>query len=111
MARFTSIPAVPIGVDGRVSLVLNALKENVELLSGARGATATHAVLSGQITTRGASGNFTGVTAQGQGFTVGGQMVAGYDDYTKLITDVQTLAADVAALRDTLNVLIAQLRG
>lgn len=111
MARFTSVPTIPVGVDGRVSLVLNALKENVEVLTGARGDAASHAVVSGQITTRGATGSFTGVTAQGQGFTVGGQMVAGYDDYTKLISDVQTLAADVAILRETLNALIAQLRG
>lgn len=111
MARFTAIPTIPVGVDSRVSLVLNALKENVELLSGARGDTATHAVLSGQITSQGASGSFTGITAQGQGFTVGGQQVAGYDDYAKLISDVQTLAADVATLRATFNALITQLRG
>jgi outer membrane murein-binding lipoprotein Lpp len=111
MARFTSVPTIPTGAGGAAGLVLNALKENVELLTGARGDKATHAVVSGQITLSGATGTFVGVTAQGQGFTVGGQMVAGYDDYAKLITDVQTLAADVATLRQTVNTLISQLRG
>ena len=51
------------------------------------------------------------VTAKGTGFTISGQEVAGLDDFSKLILDVQTLAGDVAERRATLNFLIRQLKG
>jgi hypothetical protein len=37
--------------------------------------------------------------------------VAGLDDYGKLITDVQTLANDLALTRAVLNALIRQIKG
>jgi hypothetical protein len=51
------------------------------------------------------------VTATGAGFTISGVEVASLEDYGKLVTNVQQLANDVASLRDTVNVLINQLRG
>ena len=51
------------------------------------------------------------VTAKGAGFTISGQEVAGLDDYGLLLTDVQTLANDVAFTRTVLNALINQLKG
>ena len=51
------------------------------------------------------------VSAKGTGFTISGQEVASLDDVSKLILDVQTLAADVADMRATLNFLIRQLKG
>ena len=51
------------------------------------------------------------VSAKGTGFTISGQEVAGLDDVSKLILDVQTLPADVADMRATLNFLIRQLKG
>jgi len=51
------------------------------------------------------------VSAKGAGFTISGQEVAGLDDYGKLITDVQTLANDLAYTRAVLNALIRQIKG
>jgi tRNA threonylcarbamoyladenosine modification (KEOPS) complex Pcc1 subunit len=51
------------------------------------------------------------VTAEGAGFTISGVTVPSLDDYTRLVTNVQQIANDVAALRATVNALINQLKG
>ena len=51
------------------------------------------------------------VSAKGNGFSHSGDDIAGLDDYVKLITDVQTLANDLNYTRETLNVLIKQIKG
>jgi hypothetical protein len=55
--------------------------------------------------------NMKQISAKGAGFTISGQEVAGLDDYGLLLTDVQTLANDLAYTRAVLNALIQQLRG
>jgi hypothetical protein len=51
------------------------------------------------------------VTAEGTGFTISNVTVPSLDDYSKLVTNVQQLANDVANLRATVNVLILQIKG
>jgi len=52
----------------------------------------------------------TRVSATGSGFTISGTQVAGLEDFSRLISDVQKLANDVANIRATLNALIQQLK-
>ena len=115
MARFTAIPAVPQGgITDWQSVLITSVKENVELLTGLRGEAdlASKAVTKGQITLQQMSEqNMKQVSAKGTGFTISSQEVAGLDDVGLLITDVQTLANDLAYTRAVLNALIEQLRG
>ena len=115
MSRFTAIPSIPSGTvtDWQVAL-LNALKEDIELLCGIRGEAdrASEAVTKGDVrVNQFTSPTFSRVSATGNGYTISGQRVPDLDDYGKLITDVQLLANDVSTLRQTVNVLIAQLKG
>lgn len=113
-SKFSSIPPVFAGdtISAQYQTVA-ALKENVEMLIGTRGpnAISNRAVLAGQVTVQAPSLKYTGPTASGEGYSVGGQLVAGYSDYVKLLSDVQTLASDVATLQQTLTALINQIRG
>lgn len=115
MARFTAIPAVPQGgITDWQSVLISSVKENVELLTGLRGEVdlASKAITQGQITLEQMGDqNMKQVSAKGSGFTISGQEVAGLDDYGLLLTDVQTLANDLAYTRAVLNALIQQLRG
>lgn len=112
--RFSSIPSIPQGslTDWQFN-TMTAMKENIELLIGARGAdNSVRAVVSGQVSVANpASQTMTRVTAQGAGYTIGGVTVPSLDDYSKLLSDVQQLANDVASLRATVNTLINQLKG
>lgn len=112
--RFTAIPSIPQGglTDWQFN-TLTAMKENLELLIGARGSdNSVRAVVAGQVTVPNPpTQTMTRVTAQGTGFTIGGATVPSLDDYGKLVSDVQQLANDVANLRATVNTLINQLKG
>lgn len=111
--RFTAIPNVPLqGLTDWQFQTLNAMKENLELLMGARGNASAAAVTRGSLTVVSAPAqNMVRVTADGSGYTISGVSVPSLDDYVKLISNVQQLANDVAALRNTVNTLIAQLKG
>lgn len=112
--RFAAVPAIPqAGLTNWQGSVLSALKENVELLTGARrGDASAQAVFRGQVSVSPpASQKMTRTSAQGTGYTISDVTVPSLDDYTRLLTDVQTLANDVAALRATVNTLILQLKG
>ena len=112
--RFAAIPDIPqSGLSPGQFTTLNALKEDVELLMGARrGSSEARAVLRGDITVANpAAQRMAAVTATTAGYTISGASVPSLADYTKLVTDVQVLATDVAALRGTLNALINQLKG
>lgn len=115
MSRFTAIPAIPTSnVTEWQGQIFNSLKENVELLAGIRGEAdqASKAVTRGQLSIKAApTATFSRVSATGKGYTISGQNVADLDDHAKLISDVQLLANDVAALRNTLNALLGQLKG
>lgn len=113
-ARFVSIPSIPQGglTDWQYN-TLNSLKENVELLTGARGTdNSVRAVVSGQVTVANpAAQTMTRVTATGAGLTISGATVPTLDDYITLVQNVQSLANDVASLRATVNTLVNQLKG
>lgn len=115
MARFTAIPSIPSGtVTDWQSQLLNALKEDVELLCNLRGEADSQsvAVTKGNIGVKSApTPTFNRVSATGNGYTISGQRVPDLDDYGKLLNDVQLLANDVANLRATVNTLISQLKG
>lgn len=110
--RFTAIPAVPQqGLNDWQFQTLNAMKENIELLTGVRG-TGASAITRNAVTVADApTQTMQRVTAQGVGFTISGQNVPSLDDYGQLINNVQQLANDVATLRNTVNALINQLKG
>ena len=113
--RFAAIPNIPQGgLTDWQFVTLSAMKENIELLTGARGNTASTAaaITKGAITVVPAPvQTMQRVTAEGVGFTISGVNVPSLDDYSKLIGNVQQLANDVAALRATVNALIGQLKG
>lgn len=112
--RFTSIPSIPqSGLTDWQFNTLNAMKENIELLIGARGSdNSIRAIVTGQIAvTNPAAQTMTRVTAEGTGYTISGVTVPSLDDYVKLISNVQQLANDVANLQTTVNTLINQLKG
>lgn len=110
--RFTAIPSAPqAGVDPWQYSAISALKENVEIMVGARGDQPGRAVFKGQLGVVPApTQNMKQVTAQGAGYTVSNVTVPSIEDYVKLLENVQTLANDVASIRETLNTLILQLK-
>ena len=115
MARaptFAAVPNIPLTeLNNWQYSTLNALKENVELLTGSRSDGALRAVTKAQVTVSApASQTMTTVSAQGTGYNVSGVSVPALEDYVQLVSDVQSLANDVAALRSTVNSLIAQLK-
>jgi hypothetical protein len=114
MARFSAIPNIPqSGLDYWQAQTLNAMKENIELLSGTGGELdgVSRAVTKGDINIASIpTGNMTRVTASGAGFTISGVDVPSLEDYGKLLVDVQTLANDVNELRNAINILISQLK-
>ena len=115
MARFSAIPNPPQSeMTGWQYYMLNALKENVDLLTGARGEKdgASRAITKASVTiTSVPAQSMRQVTAQGAGVNIEGAVVPALQDYVELLKNVQSLANDVASLRDTLNTLIGQLRG
>lgn len=112
MARFVGIPAPPLALEPDLLRVLLSLKENVELLTNQRGEAdgASVALTAGQVTTGTVKDTYRTLTARGAGVTVNNTAVPLLSDYTKLMSDVQRLANDVAAIRAALNTLITQLR-
>jgi len=115
MTRFSAIPNPPQSdMTGWQYYMLNALKENVDLLTGARGEKdgASRAITKASVTiTSVPAQTMRQVTAQGAGVNIEGAVVPALQDYVELLKNVQSLANDVASLRDTLNTLIGQLRG
>ena len=114
--RYAAIPAVPQGnLTGASTIVLvTALKENVELLTGTRGeedlASKAIAIDQVRINTLGRQ-DAVAVNAKGLGNTISGTNVPNYDDYVKLINDVQTLMNDLIATREPFDTLLLQLKG
>lgn len=115
MSRFSAIPNPPQSeMSGWQYYMLNAIKENVELLTGARGEKdgASRAVTKASITVSTVpTQSMRQVTAQGAGVNIQGAVVPAMEDYVELLKNVQSLANDVASLREVLNTLIGQLRG
>jgi hypothetical protein len=115
MARFTPIPAIPTASmsDWQYN-TLSAMKENIELLTGTRGEKdgTSRALTTGAIKIQPApTQTLPRITAQGSGVSIDGTVVPDMTDYVELLKNVQMLANDVTAIRNTLNTLISQLRG
>lgn len=113
--RYTAIPAIPlVGVEEWQSQLLNSLKENVELLTGTRGEPDLASIAINRARLSVAvppAQTMTQVSARASGISIEGTNVPVLEDYSRLLTDVQKLANDVANLRATVEVLIRQLRG
>lgn len=109
---YTPVPGVPTeGLPNALFQLLNALRDNTELLTGQRGSQDATAVAKGTITVGPVPvQQMTRITAEGAGFSISGERVVSLDDYEKLRTNVQTLAQDVANLRSVLDSLLTQLK-
>lgn len=119
MSRFSGIPSIPEGVAGEWQYsLLDAMKENIELLTGQRGERdrSSKAVVKSDLTMRSVPNpRFSGVSASGSGFAItppnqSTVEVASLEDYQKLVADVRLLSEDVRTLRETVDLLILQLR-
>ena len=110
MPQYQGIPSIPNEKIPQWQYdVLAAMKENLEILMGQRGpgrAITNDAVpvvpQEFQLMTQ--------VTARGDNYLISGVYVPTLGDYTKLLNDVQQLAADVAKIQDALNALLQNLR-
>jgi len=113
--RYTAVPAVPlVGVDEWLVRTLNALKENVELLTGSRGEPDRASAALTRSTVRTATPptqTMQRVSARGSGVSISGTNVPVLEDYVALTNDVQKLANDVANLRATVELLLTELKG
>jgi hypothetical protein len=111
---FTAIPDIQLtGLSDWQYHTLTAMKENLDLLTGAGGdgAESAAALTRASITIDDVPDQtMTKVEAIGAGYTISGQQVPDLADYVTLITNVQQLANDVATLQSYVNALIAQLR-
>jgi len=113
MSRFVGVPSIPFNDDPALVRILLALKENVELLTDQRAEPdkASVALLAGNLSApTAANGVFQRLTARGSAARIENFVVPIQSDYVKALGDIQRLAADVAALRDVVNLLILQLR-
>lgn len=115
MARlptFAAVPNIPLSeLNNWQYSTLNSLKENVELLTGARANGQLRALTKAQVTvTPPPTQVMTTVSARGTGYNLSGVSVPSLEDYVQLVADVQSLANDVASLRSTVTSLIAQLK-
>jgi len=125
MTQFVGIPSIPEDdvSEGQV-LFMNAVKENLELITGTRNqqARGSRAILKREIRVEGlppAPQNIgtTPLTVQAQGFEIDGTTLASFQDYVRLINDMVVVKNDIAALvqenrvlRQTVSALIEQLR-
>lgn len=109
---YAAIPNVPQqGISEWQFAFFNALKQNVEQLTGQRGVPGYQSILVGNVGVQPADVlQIQQVTATGAGYTISGSDVAALDDVAKLILDVQKVINDVQYLRDVLNTLILQLK-
>lgn len=113
MSRFVGVPSVPLSEDQNLVRILLALKENVELLTDQRGEPdkASVALTAEIVDVPLAEAKFQAFTARGASVYVDtNTAVPMASDYVKLLQDFQLLAADVAALRAVVNLLITRLR-
>lgn len=110
-ANFAPVPNIPHdGISSWQYIVLNAIKNNVDVLTGAKGS--NPAITVGTVSVQQAPAmTMQRVTALGSGYTISGVGVPSIEDYTKLVSNVQQLANDVAVLRSVVNSLITQIKG
>lgn len=97
---FVALPPVPTsGLSEAEFQLLAAITQNISVLTG-QVSSSSRAIITGQLTLGFASdGSATPVSVSGSP-----------NDIVSLASELQILISDVQALRDTLNILIAQLR-
>ena len=112
MPRFAALREIPTtGLNEWESSLLSGMKENIELLIGAR-ISGTKAVMTDVLASRiKAVDNLTSkqITAAGNGVNISGSNVPLLSDYNLLRQDVQTLINDVSRIQNLLNNLIQAL--
>jgi hypothetical protein len=93
--------------------ILEPIKQNVEVLTGQRGALGADstALLKGAVTVNPLSRPPAFINATGAAVSIQGVPLASGDDYVRAVQDLQLLRNDMQAIVDTLNALIVQLRG
>ena len=123
MASFAPIPDVPLeGLNLAESALFKAMKENIEILAGAR-TVGVRAITSDSVTvvpqdvqqlkrlTAGANGY---AVSYPNGATLAAQpgaiVLISSADYVNLLQDVQNIANDVSRLQNVVNSLIGQLQ-
>ncbi len=110
--KFVGIPTLPTeGIPPGQAVMLNAVKQNLEMLIGVRGSGSDAAVVRSDITVRMPAKVLKTTTAQGAAISISGAQVAAAADYAKLISDVQGVIAVVNQNHDILDALIRQLKG
>jgi hypothetical protein len=123
MASFAPIPDVPLeGLNLAESSLFKALKENVEILTGAR-TNGVRALTSDGVTIQATNNqDHPRVTAGAQGYATsypngatlaaqtGAIVIVNSTDYANLVQDVQNVMNDLAKVQNALNSLIGQLR-
>jgi hypothetical protein len=119
MSRFTGIPGVPTsGLPELQASLFGALKENVELLTSARGESdlISRALIRGDITVKRVGSQVMGSVQQisPDGYTgshVDANQIASRAAFRALQQDVQALANDLYYTRQALDKLIENLGG
>lgn len=113
--RHVATPEVPNTLLDWQAVLLTALKENVELLTGTRGEAdfASMAIVRGDISVNQVGSQVMGsVTTTGvDGYTISAQDVAALTAFRNLREDVQRLANDLYDTRQALDLLIRNLTG
>ena len=112
MPTFAALREIPTtGLNEWESSLLSSMKENIEILTGAR-VSGAKAVMTDVLASRiKAVDNLTSkqITSTGAGFIISGSSVPSLADYNLLRQDVQTLINDVARVQNLLNNLIQAL--
>lgn len=111
MAAFAPIRDIPqTGLSEWEAAMLGAMKENIEILIGARVA-GTRAVISSSVAVL-ALGlqSMPQVTANGNFYNISGAIVPTLADYVLLLNNVQALANDVYSTRAAFDTLLQQLK-
>lgn len=113
--RYSAIPAIPQeGLSQVQFLLLDSLKQNVELLAGIRGEPdgRSRAVIRDDLKIENiGEQELIQLSAEGRGVQISGQNVPTLEDYGKLLNDVQQLANDLFNTRAGILALIRQLKG
>ncbi len=111
MANFSPIRDVPAtGLSEWESTMLNAMKENIEIMTGTR-QSGVRVITSDNIKVASLNPQVAAaVTGTGQFATLSGVDVPTYAEYLTLRNDVQLLMNDLYYTREAINSLLTQLR-
>lgn len=110
---FLALPSVPqSGLTPLEFQLFNALRQNIEQLTGQGGDPLYRSVIRGQLTVV-PMGNLQAparVSITGRSYVISGVSVAASEEIVALATDLQKLINDVTRMRNILDTLITQLK-